>query len=240
MREYVKHRQSYIFELIRLEAPPQDRRCTLCNKPGGAYRCRDCYHPSFYCTSCCLSTHAEEPYHRIQRFNGEYFERYDLDKLGVLIDIRPHSGECVYNKAGVSGLHGTYNDNWDSDDDETFGQESDVFQSIPNVNTPHQSIGTRRMVIVSSTGICNRSVRFCTCTNASDKHIQLLRFRLYPATSHTPTTAFTFEVLDHFRLDALECNTAALGFMSKLTRMTNEVFPSTVPVDIYHHSIYLL
>jgi hypothetical protein len=87
-----------------------------------------------------------------------------------------------------------------------------------------------KIVVVASTGIFERSVKWCTCPNAPEKHIQLLRSRLFPATFINPKTAFTFEVLDDFRLDALECNTSALNFMSKLTRRTNETFPGIVPV----------
>ena len=44
--------------------------------------------------------------------------------------------------------------------------------------------------------------------------------------------AFTFEVLDHFHIDAMECKTAALNFYNKLRRLTNNVFPTTAPVSV--------
>jgi hypothetical protein len=232
MREYLSHRQSYLFEIIRLEAPPSDRKCTKCKHGAGTIRCRDCCHAHFYCTSCCLSIHAVQPYHRIQRFNGHYFEKCDLDELGLAIDIRPHTGGCVYNPSSGQahrGVHSEDESDW-GDDDETIGPEQGDFHSIPNIQITHQGIGVRRMVIISSMGICKRSVQFCTCSNAPKKDIQLLRCRLFPATATIPSTAFTFEVLDHFRLDSLECNTAAMKFMTKLTRMTNEIYPSKVPV----------
>jgi hypothetical protein len=116
-------------------------------------------------------------------------------------------------------------DNWE-DDDATLNND---FQSS-ELHLLASDIG--KTVIVSSTGIFKCSVRWCTCPNAPERHIQLLRARLFPATFINPKTAFTFEVLDHFRLDALECRTSAMNFMSKLGRRTNEIFPGTVPVCI--------
>lgn len=214
--------------MIQLEAPPADRKCTLCKSASGAYRCKDCFQQAFYCTSCCLSTHHRLPFHRIQHFNGHYFERHDLNQLGLVIDIRTHIGECL-PPSGAPGRHShQYEDSesdWEDDD-----ATADCHQS-ENVPATQTSTTSRNMIIVTSTGIFKRSIRWCNCANVPEPHIQLLRARLFPATFMSPNTAFTFEVLDHFRLDALECNTAALNFMSKLIRITNEVFPSTVPVS---------
>ena len=88
------------------------------------------------------------------------------------------------------------------------------------------------LTIVWSTGIFTRSVQWCTCTKSPDQCVQLLlHAKLFPATFKNPKTVFTFEVLDHFWIDALECKTAAMNFMSKLGRITNEAFPSQVPVS---------
>jgi hypothetical protein len=87
------------------------------------------------------------------------------------------------------------------------------------------------LTIVASTGIFTRQVRWCQCANNPDQYVQLLlRSKLFPASFKNPKTAFTFEVLDHFRIDALECKTAAMNFMTKIQRVTNEAFPSKVPV----------
>ncbi|KAI6023456.1 hypothetical protein EDC04DRAFT_2934178 [Pisolithus marmoratus] len=51
------------------------------------------------------------------------------------------------------------------------------------------------------------------------------RQRLFPASISKPKTAFTFAVLDHFLIDALECKTSAMTFYQKLKRFTNNAFP---------------
>lgn len=103
--------------------------------------------------------------------------------------------------------------------------------SEPSEPTAHSKYRSD-LTIVSSTGIFTRSVRWCTCTKSPDQRVELLlRAKLFPASFKNPKTAFTFEVLDHFQIDALECKTAAMNFMSKLGRITNEAFPSRVPVS---------
>ncbi|KAI6011636.1 hypothetical protein EDC04DRAFT_2609807 [Pisolithus marmoratus] len=49
--------------------------------------------------------------------------------------------------------------------------------------------------------------------------------RLFTASISKPKTAFTFTVLDHFLIDALECKTSAMSFYQKLKRFTNNAFP---------------
>ncbi|KAI6102310.1 hypothetical protein EV401DRAFT_1893973 [Pisolithus croceorrhizus] len=51
------------------------------------------------------------------------------------------------------------------------------------------------------------------------------RQRLFPASISKPKTAFTFDVLDHFLVHALECKTSAMSFYQKLKRFTNNAFP---------------
>jgi CxC2 like cysteine cluster associated with KDZ transposases len=218
--------------MIQLEAPPADRKCTLCKSASGAYRCKDCFQQAFYCTSCCLSAHDRLPFHRIQHFNGQFFERYDLNQLGLVVDIRTHIGECVPTSGSGGTAPGSHSHLYD--DSESDWEDDDAtadWNRSDDVRATRTSTTSKVLTIVTSTGIFKRSTRWCTCANVPDPHIQLLRARLFPATFISPSTVFTFEVLDHFRLDALECNTAAMNFMSKLIRITNEVFPSTVPVS---------
>jgi hypothetical protein len=87
------------------------------------------------------------------------------------------------------------------------------------------------VVLVHSTGIFTQKVVWCTCN--VPRHLQLLRHRLYPASTKNPCTAFTFDVLEYFYMDALECKTAAMKFYTKLCRFTNNSFPDSVPVSTF-------
>lgn len=213
--------------MMRLEAPPPDRMCTQCKVTAGIYRCKECFPQNFYCDKCCISTHSKQPFHRIRKFSNGYFEHSDLHDLGLSLDLRPHTHECLPRHSRTSGKDSAEQ----TDDDEAWEDDDDIIDQGPSsfvFGQQYRDVG--QIIAVASTGIFNRSVIWCSCPNAQEKHVQLLRSGLFPATFAQPKTAFTFEVLDHFRLDALECNTSALNFMNKLTRRTNEVFPGTVPV----------
>ncbi|KAJ7813038.1 hypothetical protein B0H14DRAFT_3090425 [Mycena olivaceomarginata] len=75
--------------------------------------------------------------------------------------------------------------------------------------------------IVDSNGIHEVALDFCTCGWAEDHDIQLLRARLYPATTTNPATAATFRVLRDFHLLSLEAKSSAYHFYNKLARQTD-------------------
>ncbi|KAI5998973.1 hypothetical protein F5J12DRAFT_784815 [Pisolithus orientalis] len=52
---------------------------------------------------------------------------------------------------------------------------------------------------------------------------------LFLATSKAPRMAFTFQVLDDFIRDNVECGTSAMNYYSKLQRVTSSTFPHLVP-----------
>jgi hypothetical protein len=95
--------------------------------------------------------------------------------------------------------------------------------SLPQDTTP--------VTVVHSSGVFTHNMSWCCCLGSNPQHLQLLRAGLFPASSTRPRTAFTFEVLDHFLIDALECKTSARSFFEKLTRLTNNAFPDSVPVS---------
>ncbi|KAF8205885.1 hypothetical protein K438DRAFT_1506082, partial [Mycena galopus ATCC 62051] len=75
--------------------------------------------------------------------------------------------------------------------------------------------------IVDSNGIHEVALNFCSCGLAEEHDIQLLRARLYPATTTSPATAATFRALRDFHLLSLEAKSSAHHFYSKLARQTN-------------------
>jgi hypothetical protein len=160
-------------------------------------------------------------------WNGRFFEHSDLLTDGLILDLRHYPDHCP------SVQHTTETDLQDLDlsdgsDEFAYGHQ----QSVDSEST--RNVGSRsKLTIVSSTGIFTCSIRWCHCATSPRQYTQLLlRANLFPASFKNPQTAFTFEILDHFRVDALECKTAAMNFMSKIQRITNEAFPSQVPVSL--------
>ncbi|KAI5998416.1 hypothetical protein F5J12DRAFT_724876, partial [Pisolithus orientalis] len=70
---------------------------------------------------------------------------------------------------------------------------------------------------------------YCRCPVAEDSHIQLMQAGMFPATTKATRTAFTFQVLDDFIWDNVECGTSAMNFYSKLCCITFNAFPHLVP-----------
>jgi hypothetical protein len=90
---------------------------------------------------------------------------------------------------------------------------------------------TMTIMIVHSTGVFTHNVLWCHCPGSDhQQHSQLLKAGLFPASISRPRTAFTFDILDHFLIDALECKTSAMSFLQKLHRLTNNASPDSVPV----------
>ncbi|KAG2345458.1 hypothetical protein BDR05DRAFT_852968, partial [Suillus weaverae] len=74
-------------------------------------------------------------------------------------------------------------------------------------------------------------VLWCHCPGSNNQqHLQLLKAQLFPASTSCPRTAFTFNILNHFLIDALECKTSAMSFFQKLQQLTSNAFPDSIPV----------
>src|ERR1700733_11649148 len=82
-----------------------------------------------------------------------------------------------------------------SDDDEWEDEDNLSDNDINIGQGAPRYLDVNKIVVIASTGIFKRSVQWCKCPNA----------------------------LDNFHLDALECNTSALNFMSKLALHTHPI-----------------
>ena len=205
---------------------------TMCNTAPGTHRCRDCFTPHFLCDVCCVYTHSKSPFHRVQQFNGRYFEKSDLDALGLVLDLREHPQECIsHTKCMEEWPESEGEASSDDDDDSEATVAGEGWDQSQGCFTDDQRSDWRsdwkqsNLIIISSTGIFKRSVRWCTCVNSPDPYVQLIRAKLFPASFKHPETAFTFEVLDHFHIDTLEYKMAAMNFMGKIVQVSNEAFP---------------
>jgi hypothetical protein len=108
--------------------------------------------------------------------------------------------------------------------------DSDLLLGQQTKSWEESSSSSNQVLFVASTGIHKRKVKWCQCPNAPEHHIQLFRIHLFSATTSRPSTAFTFDVLDQFYIEAMECKTAAYNFFNKLRRLTSNAFPASVPV----------
>lgn len=75
--------------------------------------------------------------------------------------------------------------------------------------------------IINNNGIHSVSLRFCGCETANMHVQQLLRQRLFPASTDQPQTAATFSILEEYHLISLESKVSAHHYYTALARRNN-------------------
>jgi len=108
-------------------------------------------------------------------------------------------------------------------------QEADLLEYFSGIMG-----GQDTLVIAHSNGVFHHHIQWCACPGSAPHHIQLFRHGLFSASVICPKTAFTFDVLDHFYMDAMECKSTGLSFFQKLRRFTNNAATASVPVGLHH------
>ncbi|KAF8055893.1 hypothetical protein FPV67DRAFT_1679300 [Lyophyllum atratum] len=84
-------------------------------------------------------------------------------------------------------------------------------------------------VVLHVNGLHQIGIDFCNCFRPMERHIQLLRARLFPATTIYPKTAATFQVLGHFQLLSFMSKVSAFEFYQTLVRHTDNTGTTTIP-----------
>jgi CxC2 like cysteine cluster associated with KDZ transposases len=159
----------------------------------------------FFCRLCCLEHHRRMPFHRIRGFSDDHFEKITLHDLGFVLHLGHNGAKCPT-----------------ASDDEPDAMEVDGDQIMEDDDV---------MVIVDTNGIFHHHVWWCACPERPRPDISLFRMGLFPATLTKPKTVFTFNVLEAFHMDQMECRISASNFYNRLRRRTNETFPNKVPVS---------
>lgn len=211
------HKNDYLRLLLEREAPPEDKFCCLCGAHSVVYRCHGCLGEPIFCAKCCRNEHRRLPFHKIRKWNGDFFEDVSLAKIDLEIHLGHGGCPCPV-------LDDIYQ--WE-DTDEPIYDASDDCTPITELPFLHKK---ECMTVVDESGVHSVMIRFCKCPNSQTPDKQLFELGMFPASFTRPKTAFTFPVLNSFLLDNLECGTSAMNYYSKLRRMTSSVFPHLVPV----------
>ncbi|KAF8869326.1 hypothetical protein BD779DRAFT_1614547 [Infundibulicybe gibba] len=86
-------------------------------------------------------------------------------------------------------------------------------------------------VIIHTNGIHQVTLKFCNCQVSLLPYVQLLRARLFPATTIAPRTAATFSVLRTFQITSFMSKISGYEYYHALSRITNNV--GVPPPDRY-------
>ncbi|KIJ10833.1 hypothetical protein PAXINDRAFT_16227 [Paxillus involutus ATCC 200175] len=120
-----------------------------------------------------------------------------------------------------------------STDEEGFPTMASIqaeLDSFSAFDTRHyDDAGNHLLTVVDISGIHITAICPCKCPQQSPFRAQLLQIGLYPATQKSPRTAFTFQLLESFRLMNLECKVTAMSFYKYLQRVTDPILPHATP-----------
>lgn len=58
------------------------------------YRCGDCAAPPMLCAQCLVTSHASEPFHWAEKWNGSFFEQIDMSTIGLEVCLGHDGLRC--------------------------------------------------------------------------------------------------------------------------------------------------
>ncbi|KAH7906050.1 hypothetical protein BJ138DRAFT_1138106 [Hygrophoropsis aurantiaca] len=106
--QWIPERSVFLDEFIRLEGRGDYRNndsniCICGSEERPVYRCQDCFSLRLLCQVCIVLLHAQVPLHRIQEWNGKFFESITLKGLGLRIQLGHDVGQTCLWPIAASG-----------------------------------------------------------------------------------------------------------------------------------------
>ncbi|KAJ7077348.1 hypothetical protein C8R44DRAFT_655086 [Mycena epipterygia] len=170
-------------------------RCSECHRPGTQqHRCDDCLTRALFCTECTVRLHRDNPFHIIRTWTGSTSVRTSLHALGLRVQLGHKRGAVCPGTAAKAAGRSL---------EEEAKAKAETFCIVDN-NSIHE-VG----------------IDFCTCGQETSRTRQLLRARLFPATTVRPRSAATFRVLRKFHKMSFETKCSAYEFYNALARETD-------------------
>ena len=155
--------QSILVELFRHESFPATSTCTHCKVCSGKYCCKDCFGTNVWCDTCCINAHNRTPFHRIQMWNGKYFELSDLLDISLTINLPSHSNSCLtFGQINETQVQHNHNGN------PTENEFTNWSDSHSNSGLEEHTTCQSYLVVVTSSGIFHHLFQWCQCINSSD------------------------------------------------------------------------
>jgi hypothetical protein len=99
-------RLEYIKKIIKMKIGPRENEttCTKCRIGQAVWRCLDCSNKNPTCVLCCRESHKQYLFHRIEKWNGRFYQKGALWQVGVKIFLG-HNGEpCLRSTAALTGI----------------------------------------------------------------------------------------------------------------------------------------
>ncbi|KAJ7440834.1 hypothetical protein B0H11DRAFT_2163296 [Mycena galericulata] len=105
-KTYVKHRDGYLDETLRLEGRGESvvySRCAGCGTPEPVFRCANqtCFGSVMFCSPCIVERHKVLPTHWIEEWKDNFFHQRHLSDLGLVMQLgHPPGIHCPTSTKG--------------------------------------------------------------------------------------------------------------------------------------------
>jgi hypothetical protein len=83
--EFIPMIGPYLRCLLNSEGVPATTACQSCMSAPFEWRCSDCFPTLVLCKECCRKSHQKLPFHRVQKWTGEFFMPSWLREVGVCL-----------------------------------------------------------------------------------------------------------------------------------------------------------
>jgi hypothetical protein len=210
----MKHFDIMLETVLRSTGPPTNFQCSVCHSEDGYIQCTHCFGSPFFCHRCLPLSHRRHPLHVIKAWNGTFFEDVSLFQFGIAFPLGHHGDTCPSTNSNVKSHF----------PDRTLSITDFAYY----LSTSPSDAGCT--TVVHDRGVFRVRFTKCVCPYRKELFLQYLELGFFPSTTDRVQTVFTTPCLQHFALDILECKTTAEGFYSKITRLTNDLFPQNTPV----------
>lgn len=95
MREWLPRRAQQLETILTNAAPKEaEMHCTSCHTDNAKWRCRECFGRHLLCAKCCMTQHRYLPFHRVDKWNGRFFQRAALWQVGVKLFLGHQGLPC--------------------------------------------------------------------------------------------------------------------------------------------------
>ena len=116
MRDWLPYRDLFLETIIDLEGPKGLRTCAGCSANWSPWRCMDCLDLPALCTACCLTRHAHDYLHQIEKWTESQ------------VDAGSHREGA--GSAFFSGPDSDEEDEEEDDDEAAEGEEGEMDEAF--------------------------------------------------------------------------------------------------------------
>ena len=95
MQEWVQEKRDIYGErILALKAGPCQLQCQQCGLGKAVWRCLDCIGGHTLCVLCCRDIHQYQIFHRVERWNGRFYQKGALWQVGIKLYVGHRGDPC--------------------------------------------------------------------------------------------------------------------------------------------------